>query len=66
MSDLARSDFSHTAAYADDERVLIQSTCKLCGAHALVSIPDGSAKLWETTHKCLPLKKAEPRIERDS
>jgi len=67
MSDPARPDFSHAPAYADEHRVLIKSTCKKCGESALVSIIDGSAKKWELMHRCVfPLKKTEPRIERDS
>jgi hypothetical protein len=40
------------AAVLLENRVLIRSTCKKCGASRVVSVSDGSLRLWEDGHKC--------------
>jgi len=58
-----RTTFTHEAYFLDDGRVLIKATCKHCCESAIVSIVDGSARNWETTHRCSEKKK--PRSTRD-
>ena len=35
-----------------ESRLLIQSTCRQCGASRLVSMHDGSLDKWENEHMC--------------
>lgn len=44
--------FTNEPAYDEDGRVVIKSTCESCGEFRLVSLRDGSLKLWEGRHEC--------------
>ncbi len=55
-------DFLRTHVRTED-RLLIQSTCKVCGRSQVVSNADGSLQNWESTHDC---KKAQMSRRDDS
>jgi hypothetical protein len=44
--------FTNEPAYDEDGRLVVKSTCESCGEFRLVSIRDGSLRLWEARHEC--------------
>ncbi len=43
--------FNHTEVRAGD-RLLIKTTCIVCGMSMLLSAADGSLQKWESWHEC--------------
>jgi len=43
--------FAHAEVRAGD-RLLIKSTCRICGMAMLLSAADGSLEKWESWHEC--------------
>jgi hypothetical protein len=53
--------FENAPAYEQDDRLVIRSTCKNCGAFRFVSVRDGSLEKWESEHKCPDVPRIPPR-----
>ena len=55
------ADFENAVAYEDDDRLVIRSTCRKCGAYRFVSVRDGSLDKWESEHRCPDAPKSPPK-----